>query len=123
MANDERQWPIERLLAAIDELGPVLGEASAPALDRVRASLRAALADRERGAREDAIMNIARAMAEVATLGDSLAGDEPALGGMMRAVTGELIKGFAADDRDAIERNMKVVESQAGTPKKPDGAF
>ena len=116
MANDERQGPIERVIGSLGELESVLGPDSTTAVGKVRELLTDALAERDRGDREDAVLSVARAMAELANLGDRIGGME---GQMMRALTGELIKGFAGDDRDAVERNLRAIESQAGTPKKP----
>ena len=60
---------------------------------------------------------LAKAMADLATLGDRLGGAE---GALMRAVTAAFIQGLARDDRDAVERNLSVIQSHAGTPKKKD---
>ena len=118
MANDERQWPLERMIGGLGELETVLGADCTVTIRKVRELLTSALAERDRGDREDAVLSVARAMAELANLGDRIGGAE---GEMMRAVTGELIKGFAGDDRDAVERNLQTIQSQAGTPKKPGG--
>ncbi len=114
MAQDERLWAIERFVGGIDELKTVLGPEVAPAVDRAKSELIAAMAARDRGAREDAILALARGMSELAALGDTLGEAE---GGMMRAVTAQLIKGLAADDKAAVEQNLAIIQSQAGTPK------
>ena len=116
MSGDERLWAIERFVGGIDELKTVLGAEAAPAVDRAKTQLMAAMAARDRGAREDAILALARGMSELATLGDTLGAAE---GGMMRAVTAELIRGLATEDKQAVEQNLAIIQSQAGTPKKP----
>ena len=112
---DERQWALERFVGSIDELKTVIGADTAPIIDKVKSGLIAAMAERDRGDRDAVLVSIARAMAELAGLGDRLGGAE---GAMMRAVTAALIEGMARDDRDAIERNLGVIQSKAGTPKK-----
>jgi hypothetical protein len=116
MANDERLWMIERFVGGIDELKTVLGAEVAPVVDRAKHQLLTAMAARDRGDRDASILALARAMAELATLGDRLGGPE---GAMMRAVTGALIEGLAREDRDQVERNLQIIQSQAGTPLKP----
>jgi len=117
MAQDERQWALERFIAGVDQLKTVLGPAAAQAVDAAKDELGRALAARDRGDRDAAIAAIARAMTGLAGLGDQLGGAE---GAMMRALSGELIKGLAGDDREAVERNLELIASQAGTPKKSD---
>jgi hypothetical protein len=114
-ASDERVWPIERFVGGIDELKTVLGPDTAPVIDKVKHQLIAAMAARDRGDRDGALLELARGMAELAGLGDRLGGAE---GGMMRAVTAALIEGLARDDREKIERSLAVIQSNAGTPKK-----
>jgi hypothetical protein len=116
MSRDERLWALERFVGGIDELKTVLGPQTAPGVDRAKAQLMAAMAARDRGDRPEAILALARGMSELAALGDSLG---PAEGAMMRAVTGELIKGLAAEDKEAVEQNLAIIQGQAGTPKKP----
>jgi len=116
MSVDERLWAIERFVGGIDELKTVLGPQAAPGVDRAKSELVAAMAARDRGERREAILALARGMSALAVLGDTLG---PAEGGMMRAVTGELIKGLASEDREAVEQNLAIIQSQAGTPKKP----
>jgi hypothetical protein len=115
MAGEERLWPIERLVGGIDELRTVLGTEVGPAVDRVKAELVAAMAARDRGQHDAALLAIARGMGELASLGDRLGAAE---GEMMRAVTSAFIGGMACDDREAVERNLKAIESRAGTPRK-----
>ena len=110
----ERQWPIERFLGGLDELRTVLGEAAGPSAARAKEHLIAAMAARDLGNRADALGQIASAMAELATLGDQLGGVE---GSMMRAVTSAFIAAMAREDRDAVERNLKLIESRAGKPR------
>jgi hypothetical protein len=118
VADDERQWAIERFVGGIDELKNVLGVEVAPTIDRVKHELNRAIARRDSGDREGAIVGVARAMAELAGLGDRLGGME---GSMMRAVTAAFIQGLARSDREAVETNLARMQSQAGTPKKPEG--
>ncbi|MEE8312213.1 MAG: hypothetical protein V3R77_08145 [Candidatus Binatia bacterium] len=115
MAGEERLWPIERLVGGIDELRTVLGVDVGPAVDRVKAELLTAMAARDRGDRDAALLAMARGMGELASLGDRLGAAE---GEMMRAVTSAFIGGMARDDREAVERNLKAIESRAGTPRK-----
>jgi len=117
MSRDERLWAIERFVGGIDELKTVLGPEAAPSVERAKHELVAAMAARDRGEGAEALTFLARAMGELAALGDRLGAAE---GAMMRAVTAELVKGLAADDRDAVERNLALIQSQAGTPKKPE---
>jgi hypothetical protein len=116
MSGDERLWAIERFVGGIDELKVVLGAEAAPAVDRAKAELLEAMAARDRGSRQDAILALARGMSELAALGDTLGAAE---GGMMRAVTSQLIKGLATEDKGAVEQNLAIIQSQAGTLKKP----
>ena len=115
MADDERLWALERFVGGIDELKTVLGADTAPVIDKVKHELIAAMAARDRGDRDAAVLSIARAMAELAALGDRLGGAE---GAMMRAVTAALIEGLARDDREQIEQSLAVIQSNAGTPKR-----
>jgi len=115
MADEERQWPIERFVGGVDELKNVLGADVAPAVERTKAELIRAIAARDNGDRDAALVSIAKAMGELAGLGDRLGGAE---GQMMRAVTAAFIGGLARDDRDTVERNLAKIESQAGTPRK-----
>jgi hypothetical protein len=117
MSQDERLWAIERFVGGIDELKTVLGADAGPSVDRAKNELIAAMAARDRGDRDEALTAVARAMAELATLGDRIGAAE---GAMMRAVTRALIQGLATDDREAIEQSIAVIQSQAGTPKKPE---
>ena len=119
MVKDERLWALERFVAGIDELKTVLGAGAAPVVDKAKQLLIGAMAARDRGDRDACLVALAKAMAELAGLGDHLDGAE---GKMMRFVTAAFIQGLARDDRDAVERNLSVIQSQAGTPKKP-GAF
>ena len=115
MAAEERQWAIERFVTGIDELKMVLGQETTPAIDRVKSHLIAAAAARDDGKRSQALESLARAMIGLAELGDRIGGAE---GAMMRAVTAAFLQGLAADDREAVERNLALIESHAGTPKK-----
>lgn len=117
MAQDERQWGLERFAASIDELKAVLGPDAAGAVEEAKSELGRALAARDLGDRDGAVAAIARAMAGLASLGDQLGGAE---GAMMRALTGELMKGLAGNDREAVERSLELIGSRAGTPKKPE---
>ena len=117
MANDERLWALERFVGGIDELKAVLGADTGPIVDKAKQELIGAMAARDRGDRDGCLVALASAMAELATLGDRLGGPE---GMMMRAVTAAFIQGLARDDRDAVERNLLVIQSQAGTPKKKE---
>ena len=119
MADDERQWPLERLVLGIDELKVVLGPEVAPAVERVKEFLVRALAHRDRGDRTASLEAVASAMAELAALGDRL---DSAEGAMMRAVAGAFVGGLAREDRNAVEQNLNIIQARAGTPKKPDGA-
>ena len=85
-------------------------------MDRAKSELMAAMAARDRGDRQEAILALARGMSQLAMLGDTLGSAE---GAMMREVTGQLIKGLAAEDKEAVEQNLAIIQSQAGTPKKP----
>ncbi len=114
MTSEDRQWPIERFLGGLDELRTVLGEVAAPVAARAKQHLITALAARDRGDRAEALTHVARAMAELATLGDQLGGAE---GDMMRAVTAAFIAAMAREDREAVERNLKLIESRAGKPR------
>jgi hypothetical protein len=116
MSRDERLWMIERFAGGVDELKVVLGAGAAQGVDKVKQQLVAAMAARDRGDRDASLLALARAMAELAALGDLLGGDE---GTMMRAVTRAFIEGLAREDRDQVERALGVIQSQAGTPKKP----
>lgn len=117
MADDERLWALERFVGGIDELKTVLGADVAPTIDRVKHELSTAMASRDAGDRDGAVLGIARAMAELAGLGDRLGGME---GSMMRAVTAAFVEGLARSDREAVEANLARMQSQAGTPKKPE---
>jgi hypothetical protein len=117
MADDERLWMIERFVGGIDELKTVLGSDAAPIIDTVKQELIAAMAARDRGDRDGAVVAIARGMAGLAGLGERFGGAE---GAMMRAVTAALIEGLARDDREQVERNLAVIQSNAGTPKKSE---
>jgi hypothetical protein len=108
---------IERFVGGIDELKTVLGADAAPIIDKVKAELVAAMAARDRGDRDGAVLAIARGMAGLAALGDRFGGAE---GAMMRAVTGALIEGLARDDREKVEHNLAIIQANAGTPKKPE---
>jgi hypothetical protein len=119
MADDERQWPLERLVIGIEELKGVLGPQFVPQIERVKEHLVRALAYRDRGDRPASLEAIASAMAELAALGDGL---DSAEGAMMRAVAAAFVGGLARDDRDAVERNLGIIQSRAGKPKKPEGA-
>ena len=118
MPDDERQWPLERLVIGIDELKGVLGAEVAPQVERVKEHLVRALAYRDRGDRAAALEAIASAMAALAALGDEL---DSAEGTMMRAVAAAFVGGLARDDRDVVERNLGIIQSHAGKPKKPEG--
>jgi hypothetical protein len=115
MASDDRLWMIERFVGGIDELKTVLGADAAPVIDKVKHELITAMAARDRGDRDAAVVAIARGMAGLAALGDRFGGAE---GAMMRAVTAALIEGLARDDREKVEQNLAIIQSQAGTPKK-----
>ena len=117
MASDERLWALERFVGGIDELKTVLGADAAPVVDKAKQQLINAMAARDRGDRAATLLALATAMAELATLGDRLGGAE---GAMMRAVTAAFIQGLARDDRDEVERNLGVIQSQAGTPRTKD---
>ena len=117
MANDERLWALERFVGGVDELKTVLGVATAPVVEKAKQQLITAIAARDRGDRDASLAALAKAMADLATLGDRLGGAE---GALMRAVTAAFIQGLARDDRDAVERNLSVIQSHAGTPKKKD---
>ncbi len=116
MAGEERQWPLERFVAGIDELKTVLGADTAPVIDEVKQGLVAAVAARDNGDRDGAIAHIAGAMGGLAGLGDRLGGAE---GAMMRAVARAFVAALARDDQDAIERHLKSILGRAGTPKDP----
>ena len=118
MARDERLWALERFVGGIDELKTVLGVETAPIVDKAKRQLIAAMAARDRGDPNAALVALSEAMAALATLGDRLGGTE---GAMMRAVTAAFIQGLARDDRDAVERHLAVIQSHAGTPKNKDG--
>ena len=115
MADNERVWDIERFAFGLEELKTVIGADAGPAVDAVKADLFAAMAARDSGNRDGALVLIAKAMSGLAALGDRLGTAE---GAMMRGVTAEIIKGLATEDRDSVERNLSLIESQAGTPKK-----
>ena len=117
MANSEREWPIERFLTGLDELRTVLGADTGPTLEKVKLELIEGIACRDKGNREGTLVKIANAMGALAGLGDRLGGAE---GAMMRAVTVAFINGMARADRDVIESNLRVIQSQAGTPKRPE---
>ena len=116
MNGDERQWPLERLAHGIDELKTVLGAGTAPRVERVKQQLIEAMAARDRGDRTATLAAIAEAMAELAKLGEGL---DAAEGAMMRAVAAAFVGGMARDDRDAVERNLSLIQARAGTPKPP----
>jgi hypothetical protein len=115
MAAEERLWIIERFIAGVDELKTVLGRDTAPVVERAKQELVRAAAARDRGDRDGTLAALSRAMAELATLGDRLGGNE---GTMMRAVTNAFVQSLARDDRDAVEASLALIQSQAGTPKK-----
>lgn len=116
--GDTRLWALERFVAGIDELKTVLGVDVAPVVDRAKQQLVVGMAARDRGDRPAALVALANAMAELATLGDRLGGTE---GAMMRAVTAAFIQGLAREDREQVERTLAVIQSQAGTPKTKSG--
>jgi len=105
---------MESFLGRLGELRTVLGEDVTPVLDKVRAELMAGLAARDRGDVPEAGVRVARAMAELATLGDRLGGSE---GDLMRMVTAEFIRSMARGDTDAMERGVDRIQERAGTPK------
>jgi len=117
MENDGREWPLERFVTGLDELRTVLGADTGPALEKVRHEILKGMAQRDRGDRDGTLACIANAMAMLAGLGDRLGGAE---GAMMRAVTAAFIGGMARADQDAIERNLSVIQGNAGTPRKRD---
>ena len=39
---------------------------------------------------------------------------------MMRAVAAAFVAGLAREDREAVESSLDVIQSRAGTPKKPE---
>lgn len=106
---------MESFLGRLGELRLVLGEDVAPVLEKVRAELIGALAARDRGALPEAGVRLAKAMAELATLGDRLEAGE---GALMRVVTAEFIRSMARGDADAMERGVDRIQARAGTPKK-----
>jgi hypothetical protein len=116
MPNDERVWPIERFIGGLDEIRTVLGADTGPTIEKIRHELICGIAHRDRGDRPAALVSIANAMGELAGLGDRLGGAE---GAMMRAVTAAFLSGLASDDRDVVEKNLQVIQSKAGKPKKP----
>lgn len=105
---------MESFLTRLGELRTVLGEEVAPVLERVRSELVAGLAARDRGDVGEAGVRVAKAMAELATLGDRLEGGE---GELMRAMTAEFIRSMARGDADAMERGVDRIQARAGTPK------
>jgi hypothetical protein len=115
VSSDERLWVIERFVGGIDGLKSVLGADSAPVVEKVKVGLAAAMAARDRGDRDGAIVALAHSMADLASLGERLGGAE---GEMMRMVTAALIEGLARDDREQVERNLAIIQSNAGTPRK-----
>ncbi len=117
MADDERQWPLERLILGIDELKVVLGPDVAPQVEHVKEWLVRALLARDRGDRPASLQAMASAMAELARLGDGL---DSAEGAMMRAVSAAFVGGLAREDREAVESSLSVIQSKAGKPKKPE---
>lgn len=110
-----RQWAIEGFLGRVDELKSVLGPASGARLERVRSQLVAALAERDKGDVPKAVMGVARAMADLAEIGDEIGAEE---GAMMRALTGEFLKGLARGDDAWTEESLEKLQSKAGTPIK-----
>ncbi|MBI5504239.1 MAG: hypothetical protein HY899_05535 [Deltaproteobacteria bacterium] len=114
-SDKERRWAMESFLGRLGELRVVLGDDVVPVLDRVRAELLAGLAARDRGDLPEAGVRLARAMAELATLGDRLGDAE---GALMRVVTAEFIRSMAHGDADAMERGVDRIQARAGTPKK-----
>ncbi len=112
--NADRQWALEGLAGGLQELEKVLGSAAVPVLRSVRAHLLAALAARDRGDRDGLKQAIARAMDELSGLGQSL---DPAEGAMMKALSEQFRSGMAAEDRDAMERNLDRIQARTGQPK------
>jgi len=113
-SSKERQWAMESFLTRLDELKTVLGIDVTPTLERARAELTAGTAARDRGDPDEASLHLAKAMAEIATLGDRLGEQE---GALMRGLTAEFIKGMARGDQDAMERTLDSIQAKSGTPK------
>ncbi|MFQ5351661.1 MAG: hypothetical protein ACE5D3_01155 [Candidatus Binatia bacterium] len=113
----ERRWALERFINGVDELETVLGEGAGPAVERVKGELLGAMAARDRGDREASLGSIARAMDELARLGDGLGGSE---GDLMRRLSTALLSGLDAGDREIVELNLGRIEARAGLRKKRD---
>jgi hypothetical protein len=115
MDKNERLWAIEGFVAGIDELKTVLGADVAPAVDRVKAGLVAALADRDVGRTQEAVVKVGQAMAGLAALGDKLGEAE---GDLMRVLTANFLGGLALGDGETVESNLERIQQKAGTVKK-----
>ncbi len=102
-------------MGRLDELKTVLGVRVGPRVERAKSQLIAALAERDKGNREAAVLGVARAMGELATMGDELGAEE---GALMRMVTAEFVKGLGRGDQAAVEENLNRIQSRAGTPEK-----
>jgi hypothetical protein len=84
-------------------------------VERVRAGLISAMAERDKGDTAAAVASLSRAMADLTSLGDHLGEQE---GAAMRMLTAAFTNGLAANDRDAIETGFQRIQERAGTPKK-----
>ncbi len=113
--QNQSSFPLEGLVRGLDELTTVLGPAAAPVVDKVREGLIRAMAQRDQGDRQAALVSIATAMADLTTLGDELGTAE---GQAMRMLTAAFTAGLARNDREAVEAGLERIQERAGTPKK-----
>jgi hypothetical protein len=117
MSDERRLWALEGLVAGLEELRVVLGPQVGPTLEAIRDRLLRAVAARDGGDRVAAARQVGEAMQQLAGLGDRL---DPAEGAMMRALASAFQGGLQRGDREVIERSLDVIQSRAGTPRKPD---
>lgn len=98
----------------LDELPRVLGEHTAPAIEKVKQGILQGLAARDRGDGPAAMQAIAGAMEEIARLGETL---DPAEGALMQGMASAFVQGMARGDVGSMEQNLSRIESRAGKPK------
>lgn len=109
--------PFVTLAANLGELEIVIGERARPAIARVRAGLRDAIACRERGDMPGAIGAIRVAMERLAALGSVLDPDE---GALMRFIAERFTAALGAGNKGDAKTVVDVMRRKAGDTKDDD---
>jgi len=102
---------LEQVIAALAELGAVLGDDARGALPGIQARLAQALAARERGDPVAALRLIGEAMAELAVLADRL---DPAEAGLMRALSEHFGAALLRGDLPEAKQDLDVMFARSG---------